>query len=221
MNIDIRPFPVLAFAVVILIASHANAVTKSITFEKVSRTVDDGNQIVMSLDEKTFDSSKDAKPKVRHELLVGPSSASSKYIYNHQLKTNKVGTGIAWSPSKSLLASNLAGWLTAHRANQHGRQRGFLSRARTVESPAFSVDSGGRASASLGSSIAKILDVKQGHYADIYNQIDNPNASTRRPAEVIEDSVRNLVQNVFRRHGHDRQQSDSQHHHHHGYNRVE
>lgn len=79
------------------------------------------------------------------------------------------------------------------------RRRGFVSTARTVESPAYSVDSGGQSSTSLASEIAKLLNVKQGFYSDLYNKIDGPNGphTTRKPADVIEDIARNNIQHLF------------------------
>lgn len=74
----------------------------------------------------------------------------------------------------------------------------LVSRARTVESPALSVDSGGRSSGGgVASEIARILNVKQGHYADLYDRIDRPSMSTKRPADALEDAMRSAVQRLF------------------------
>lgn len=82
---------------------------------------------------------------------------------------------------------------------------GFLTRPRTVESPALSVDTGGGgvgSSTIIAGEISKLFNVKQGYYSDIYNRIDGRvPLSTRRPAEVIEDTMRRAVENLFRRDG--------------------
>jgi len=68
------------------------------------------------------------------------------------------------------------------------------SNSRSVKSPALSVDTGSPSGGSLANGISRLLNVEQGHYADIYNRIDeNKPLSTKRPVEIIEDNLRRAV----------------------------
>lgn len=56
-------------------------------------------------------------------------------------------------------------------------------RPRTVESPALSVDSGGRSgnpSTRLAKGIKKLFNVEEGHYTEIYDRIDRHKPLTKR-----------------------------------------
>lgn len=80
----------------------------------------------------------------------------------NQISSNNIGSGLYQSfdvPFKTYRKSR-------------GFRRGYLTSARTVESPAHSVDSGGQASTGLTKELAKVFNLKQGFYSGIY---DNPN----------------------------------------------
>lgn len=126
---------------------------------------------------------------------VGSSSSSSssseslnKIITKNQILSNEIGSGLFSSyevPVKSY-------------RNSRGYRRGYLTSARTVESPAISVDSGGQASTSLAKELAKVFNVKQGFYSGTYENMENRlNKPTRRTPEIIEENARELVQEIF------------------------
>lgn len=66
-------------------------------------------------------------------------------------------------------------------------------RPRNVESPALSVDSGGRssgASVRLAKGIQKLFNVEQGHYTDLYERIEkHKSLDRRRPVDVIDERL--------------------------------
>lgn len=49
----------------------------------------------------------------------------------------------------------------------------------------------------LGVEMAKVFNVKQGFYSDVYDEMDFPNATTRPPADRIEDAMRISVLQLF------------------------
>lgn len=61
----------------------------------------------------------------------------------------------------------------------------------------FMGESTARATNGLGVEVAKVLNVKQGHYADLYNELDFPNATTKPPADAIEEAMRLTVLQLF------------------------
>lgn len=128
--------------------------------------------------------------RVRAKLFKPLRDSWNKQIAKRQMETNEIG--LSDRDEQSTLRDFFKGCCSKYKREQ------LVSRARTVESPALSVDSGGRSSGGgVASEIAKILNVKQGHYADLYDRIDRPNMSTRRPADALEDAMRSAVQRLF------------------------
>lgn len=147
-----------------------------------------------------------------NQLLASRSLGGFK---NRKSRTNNIEDDSEWSADfRKLLLERLyeAGIRPGYPslAQPEARQ----TRPRTVESPALSVDSGGRSSgATIAGEISKILNVKQGHYSEIYNRIDGQvPLSTRKPAEVIEDTMRQAVQSFFHhRHNHNNHHQRHEH----------
>lgn len=84
--------------------------------------------------------------------------------------------------------------------------RKLRSTARNVEPPAQSVDTGGNRPGgnSVAGEIAKVLNIKQGYYSDIYDQFDRPAikqasgpVTTKRPADMVEEAARRAVVMMF------------------------
>lgn len=157
--------------------------------------VDDGQNVVAQLNERNFDSSKSSQPLVNQRIFVSPSGGSSgsseslnKIISKNQILSNNIGSGLFRSfevPVRNYRKSR-------------GFRKSYLTSARTVESPALSVDSGGQASTSLAKELAKVFNVKQGFYSGIYDNMERRiNKPTKRPPEAIEESARELIQEMF------------------------
>lgn len=197
---------------VVLVGQQAEASASFYSYETRTNTIDDGDKVLTRLEERKSDSL--SPETIRQKLIVGPSklrAAHNNWINRQQLRTNLIGTGLERASIGSSAFEKLFNRynnnndnssINNYRSGNQKRQRGFISKARTVESPALSVDSGGQklASISLAHEMAKFLDVERGHYADIYNQIDRVNLPTKRPADPSEDSKRTSVVNIFRKH---------------------
>lgn len=135
-------------------------------------------------------------------------------ITQNQIKSNRVGTGLTQQLRTSFEQSPFREFARNFGKRFFGdinqRGRGFLTRPRTVESPAYSVDSGGHSSSSIAGDIAKLFDIKQGHYADIYDKIDRPGVTTKKPADAIEEKIKTAVQRFLAKrihHHHAKQQN--------------
>lgn len=120
-------------------------------------------------------------------------------IGQNQIRSNQVGTGLIHKAQTSFDNNRFRDFARSFTNKFFGqdinhRERGFLTRPRTVESPAYSVDSGGHSSGSIAGELAKLLDIKQGYYADIYDKIDRPAATTKKPADAIEDKIKTAVE---------------------------
>lgn len=177
------------------------------SYQTKTNTVDDGNNVITRIQERKLDH---LSPEiVQQKLIIKPSNrrgfTNSNSIINNnnniarqQIRTNTIGTGLEReiSPVEKGQYEKLMNRFRENRSKHYPR-RGFKSRARTVESPALSVDSGGQASSSLASEVAKLLDVKQGYYADVYNKMERPSYPTKRPADAIEDAMRVSVLQMF------------------------
>lgn len=195
----------------VVFQQQAEAKASYYSYETQTNTIDDGNKVLTRVEERKSDSTLPDQQSIRQRLILGPSKLRlmhNNWINRHQLRTNNIGIGLPRAPIEASGSfEKVFNKYTAPINNNNPfepaasainlnlkRGRGFLSRARTVESPALSVDSGGQASSGLAHEItAKLLDVKQGHYADIYNKIDRVNSSpvaTRKPAEAIEDALK-------------------------------
>lgn len=167
------------------------ASARTYSYEISENSIDDGRNKITKYETKKFDSSSMKRPYFEGKTIVVPSNYkvnTNNVILQNQRNTNKIGTGF-----------EVAMPMQFH--NKHHLQRNTIrhsSKARSVESPAYSVDSGGQASSSIAGEIAKILHVKQGHYADVYSRLDRPGMTTRRPADVIEDTMRVAVQKMWR-----------------------
>lgn len=152
---------------------------------------------VIALGESTPDSTNN---QTASETLAQESSSGRSFNGNlvsqqqqQQAKSNRIIPGLLPGEPNSYFQQIIR----AHSgifAPEFLRRRGFMVSPRTVESPALSVDSGGRTSSSIASEVAKILNVKQGYYSDIYDKMDKPYATTKRPADALEDTIRNAVE---------------------------
>lgn len=142
------------------------------SFETSTNLIDDGQNVVARVEESKFDSTKSSRPVVNKRIYVSPSnrrfpdSSSSDNLNNiinrNQISTNDIGSGLFHSFDLP--------FQTYHKSR--GFRRGYLTSARTVESPAYSVDSGGQASSSLTKELAKVFNVKQGFYSGIYDNLN-------------------------------------------------
>lgn len=171
------------------------------SYETRTNSIDDGNKLISRLEERKYDSQ--SPEIIKNKIFVGPSKlnrdARNSWINRQQVRTNLIGglpERVSGNFNKALDKLSNA---FNRRTNAIGNpfRRGFVSRARTVESPALSVDSGGQASSNLAHEMAKLLDVKQGYYADIYNKMDRSNLATKRPADAIEEAMRASVVNLL------------------------
>lgn len=137
--------------------------------------------------------------KIRHKVFLEPNERVkliNKMIAAKQRKTNEVGTGLEMEKlDKAKLVKMLR-----QMSKQNNIRFGIITK-RTVESPSLSVDSGGQSKASLSSEIARLFNAEP-HYYNFYHQIDHPNhkngTSTRRPADVIEELMRNEATHIYR-----------------------
>lgn len=173
------------------------------SYETRTNSIDDGTKHITRVEERNYDSL--SPETVKQKLIVGPSKLRAKqhsnWINRQQMLTNSIGTSLERPTSSSSSGSafeKLFQRLSNNRLSSNPPRRGFINRARTVESPALSVDSGGQASSSLAQGMAKLLDVKKGNYADFYNRIDRPNLPTKRPAaDAIEEAMRASATQMF------------------------
>lgn len=123
----------------------------------------------------------------------GFSSNSNDIIKHQQARTNRISNSLG--PGEPYSRFQQAIRALNGNFSPLFRTRGFVTRPRAVESPALSVDSGGRTSSSIAHEVAKILNVKQGHYSDIYDKIDGKSdITTKAPADALEDTIRIAVQ---------------------------
>ena len=190
---------------ILVLANQVLGRTTYYSHKSRSRSIGNGDKFITEIKESNFDSQRPfdpQRPQVIQRYVISPGRPQRGFddIKRKQLATNNIGIGY-----ESQRVNSLNGFLSGF-GDRGQFQRGFITKARTVESPALSVDSGGRASVSIANEVAKLLNVKQGYYADVYDKIDRPKASTRRPAEVIEESMRDAVQHLFsdnQRHRHD------------------
>lgn len=160
------------------------------TYERRVNTIDDGFNKVTNYETTKYDSTRMDKPRVEGNTIFVPShykESKNNLILRKQRKTNNIGTG--WDVKMPFRMFDSGFWKSGPRDQ--------IS-ARAVESPAYSVDSGGHASSSIAGEIAKILNVKQGFYADVYNRLDRPNRTTRKPVDVIEDTMKVAVQQAWK-----------------------
>lgn len=162
------------------------------SYEIKENSIDNGFKKITNYETRKYDSYNMRKPRVEAKTFVLPSryeSDNNKMILRKQRTTNKVGTGFEMKmPSRNWFES---------RFDQADRGKLLKRKTRSVESPAYSVDSGGQASSSIAGEIAKILHIKQGYYADVYNRLDRPGMTTRKPVDVIEDTMKVAVQQAW------------------------
>ena len=185
------------------------------SFSKTYEIIDDGRQAITKIDETELNSARSMKPRHRYKFLITPSNGASSpngnSVLSHaqqsklQLPNGNFARSSAFLPPQTQLNSigqhrhnvdnmrraNLAGFFQKL-ADFGGFRRGFLpkSTARTVESPALSVDTGGQSSHSLVGGISRLLKFKHGHYSDMYNRLDvHEPMITKRPIERIEESI--------------------------------
>lgn len=115
-----------------------------------------------------------------NEIIIDSNEQQQEHSHHkHKLEEQQVIALFKLSPAEralfmSIPRDQMKKLFMASMAENGGFRRGFLTSARTVEPPARSSDSGGlnRASTRLANSIAKVFNVKQGYYSDIYAQLD-------------------------------------------------
>lgn len=141
--------------------------------ETKTRSFDDGKRLITSVEERNHDSG--SPESVRHRLIVGPSKLDASESKGFE----QMGT----NPFKTISSGFFD--------HQFDSARDLITKARAVGIPALPVSSSVKTNnPEVTVEMAKLLNVKQGHYADLYDRLDFPNLPTKRPADAIEDAIR-------------------------------
>lgn len=141
------------------------------------------------------------------------ASSNNRMIAKKQQRTNRIATGLERETPLLIDRTQLLQLLRLINKQPTITRRYKSNRIKrlTVESPALSVDTGGGRPRPTGltGEFSKLLKLKQGHYSDVYENIDYPsgsklNSSTPRPADKIEELM--TVHVISDLHGQEKEQ---------------